>query len=94
MSKAAEILLEEKISELIEQLYPEMEYRDFCQLENKMFAKIFSNDFSDIMVQKIDIQARVLAMMALDLIGGLDVKDIEKEIWNGQRKIQEEKIGG
>ena len=94
MSKAAEILLEEKISELIDQLYPEIGIMEFCQLENKMFAKIFSNNFSEIMIQKIDMQAKVLAMMALDLIGGLDVKTIEKEIWDGQRKIQEEKISG
>jgi len=81
MSEAAERLFENKITEILEILNPDMGYNQFVKLENKVFDKIMENDFSDLAVQKINAVAKNMAIMAVDLIGGLAVEDIEMEDW-------------
>jgi len=79
MSKAAEILLEEKISNILEQLYPDMAYTEYCEMENKVFDKVFSNNKAEVFVSKLDQHAHNLALMALDLKTHLNISKIERK---------------
>jgi hypothetical protein len=81
MKDPAEILFESKIVEIIEILNPDMDYDQFVKLKNKVFDKIMKNNFSNLAVQKINAVARNMSIIAVNLIGGLDVEDIEMEKW-------------
>jgi hypothetical protein len=79
MSRRAEQLLESKVTEIIEILNPDMGYDEFVKLENEVFDKIMNHEFADVLINKINAQAKNLAIMAIDLIGGLEVKDLKME---------------
>jgi hypothetical protein len=89
------MLFEEKISNVLEQLYPDLEYERYIELENKTYDRIFNNKFSDLCISKIDDAANNLAIMAVTYIGGLDVSKAEwKERWpkeNTKRKERRHK---
>jgi len=90
MSDIARDLLGDKLLDIIESLFPDLDGEEYYKVENEIFNKVMDHDFTMILTSKLDINARVMAIMALELIAeDMDLKKLRKEFLNGQRKIQE-----
>jgi hypothetical protein len=79
MPAQAETLLEEKIINILEQLYPDMEFDEYLGIEHDVFVKIFDDNKADVLISKLDDHAHNLALMALDLMTHLDTSKIERK---------------
>ena len=79
MSEAAEMLLEEKIVDILERLCPDTAFEEYLHIENKVFSEIFGNDNGRVFISKLDDHAHNLALMALDLMSDLDISKIERK---------------
>ena len=93
MSLQAETLLEEKIGEILEQLYPNMGYVEYCEMENEVFDKIFDDNKAEVFVSKLDQHAHNLALMALDLTTFIDISKIERKEHGERKEEQKEEAG-
>lgn len=90
MSHEARLLFEERLLEVIDMLFPDVDVDEYRDIENSIYEKIMDHDFTTILVSKLDINARMMAIMALELIAeNMDLKKLREEFLNGQRQIQE-----
>jgi hypothetical protein len=85
MSIQAETLLEEKIGDILEQLYPDMGLEEYINVENKVYGRIFKDNNAEVFISKLDQHAHNLALMALDLMTYVDTSKVER-IENGERE--------
>lgn len=89
-SLAARQLIEEKLLDIIGMIFQDLDNQEYFRVEGEIFDKVMNHDFMTVLVSKIDINARILAIMALELIAeDMDLKKLRKEFLNGQREIQE-----
>lgn len=87
---AARQLIEEKVLDIIGMLFPDLENDEFFKVEGEIFDKVMNHNFTSILVSKLDINARIMAIMAMELIAeNMDLKKLREEFHSGQGKIQE-----
>jgi tRNA uridine 5-carbamoylmethylation protein Kti12 len=79
MSHLAKALLEETVIRIVEQLYPDMGFEEFINIEREVYNKIFDDNKADVLISKLDDHAHNLALIALDLMTHVDTSKIERK---------------